>query len=260
MRLTQAFQLFAAFASLVAATPLPELEIAAVASFPDTNPFAHVVNGEKNKMTLEIENKSHLNVTLKSAAGSIHDPDSGKLLKNTTSLSYGVTLISGAKTVLPYNFNSEYKPKEVLLKIWVNYDDGSSSGPHRTMAYDSVVTIVEPPSSFFDLPLLLSYAVLAAILGGTGYLVFNNYAPKSVKKAIKKQRIGGSAVPPVKSEISEPVGTVKASSASGAYEEEWIPAHHKPKVAKKEGGLTSASSGEESGPERKTKRKSSRRG
>lgn len=33
-------------------------------------------------MSLEIENKSALNVTLKSAAGSLHDPESGKLLKN----------------------------------------------------------------------------------------------------------------------------------------------------------------------------------
>ncbi|KAG8859354.1 hypothetical protein FRB96_004569 [Tulasnella sp. 330] len=255
MKLNQLAQLFAVFASLVAATPLPELDIAAVASFPESNPFAHVVNGEKNKMTLEIENKSPSNVTLKSAAGSIHDPDSGK----TTSLSYGVTLISGAKTVLPYNFNSEYKPREVLLKIWVNYDDGSSTGHHQTMAYDSVVTIVEPPSSFFDLPLLLSYAVLAVLIGGGGYLAFNNYAPKSVKKAIKKQRLGATSAP-AKSEISEPIGRVKASSASGAYGEEWIPAHHRPKAAKKEGGLTSASSGEESGPDRKPRRKSSRRG
>lgn len=151
------------------------------------------------------------------------------------------------------------------------------------MAYDSVVTIVEPPSSFFDLPLfvfpplcphravailiiplpfisLLSYTVLATLVVGGGYLVFNNYAPKSVKKAIKKQRLGTGASAPAKSEISEPVGTVKASSASGAYEEEWIPAHHKPKAVKKEGGLTSASSGEESGPDRKPRRKSSRRG
>jgi len=243
------------FASLVAATPLvAELDIVAVASFPPTNPFAHVVNGERNKMTLEIENKSHLNVTLKSAAGSIHDPESGKLIKNTTSLSYGVTLISGAKTILPYNFNSEYKPREVLLKIWVNYDDGSSTAPHKVMAHDSVVTIVEPPSSFFDLPLLLSYVVLAGILGGSGYLIFRAYAPKSLKRAVKKQRLSA----PAKSTISEPVGTVKASSASGAYEEEWIPAHHlqREKVKKEIGA---ASSGDESAPEKRQRRKGSKK-
>jgi len=263
---TTVLRLLAAFASLVAATSDPvfqagplatELDIAAVASFPASNPFAHVVNGERNKMTLEIENKSPLNVTLKSAAGSIHDPDSGKLIKNTTSLSYGVTLIAGAKTILPYNFNSEYKPKEVLLKIWVNYDDGSSSAPHIAMAYNSIVTIVEPPSSFFDLPLLLSYAVLFAVLGGSGYLVYKNYAPKSLKKAVKKQRLGATA--PAKSTISEPVGPVKASSTTGGYEEEWIPAHHMPQKekAKKDGGA--ASSGDESAPEKKLKRKGSKK-
>lgn len=254
---TKAVQILAVFASLVAATPLAtELDIAAVASFPPSNPFAHIVNGERNKMTLEIENKSPLNITLKSAAGSIHDPDTGKLIKNTTNVSYGVTLISGAKTTLPYNFNSEHKPREVLLKIWVNYNDGSSAVPHRTMAYDSIVTIVEPPSSFFDLPLLLSYVVLVVVLGGSGYLIFKTYAPKSLKKAVKKQRLGA----PAKSTISEPVGPVKVSSASGAYEEEWIPAHHlqKEKKVKKEGGA--ASSGDESAPEKKLRRKGSRRG
>lgn len=86
-------------------------------------------------------------------------------------------------------------------------------------------------------------------------MIFQQYAPKSLKKAVKKQRMGA----PAKSSISEPVGPVKASSASGAYEEEWIPAHHKPKEPKAPKTPGAASSGDESGPEKKVRRKSSRK-
>jgi len=238
----KALPLVVTFASIASASPLgTELDITATATFPATNPFAHVVNGERNKMSLEIENKSPVNVTLKSAAGSFHDPDSGKLLKNTTTLTYGVTLVSGAKTILPYNFHSEHKPRDVTLKIWVNYDDGSPSGLHHITAYDSVVSVVEPPSSFFDLPLLFSYVVMAALLGGGGYLVYQNYVPKTKKRKVRKNVN--------KEEISSPVGP---TAAAKSYDEDWIPSHHLKKKAKAQGA---ASSGDESAPEKRKGRK-----
>jgi len=234
---------------MVAASPLGELDISATATFPPTNPMSYVVNGQRNSMSLEIENKSPVNVTLKSAAGSIHDPDSGKLLKNTTATTYGVTLISGAKTTLPYRFHSEQKPRDVNLKIWVTYDDGSPSGVHRVIAYDSNVTIVEPPASFFDLPLLFSYLVLGTLLAGGGYLVYKNFVPKSFRRKLTRKSVK-------KSEISAPVGTVNATTASKTYDEDWIPSHLKKRKTKTTGA---ASSGDESAPERRKTRSSTRK-
>lgn len=131
-------------------------------------PGPDVVNGERNKMTLEIENKSPMNVTLKSASGSIHDADSGKLIKNVSNLpvhdaTHYTSEDANSRTLdyfaivwrdaylwrkdylavqlqlgvrgscqsallrrLTVFALSRYKPKEVLLKIWVNYDDGVS--------------------------------------------------------------------------------------------------------------------------------------
>jgi len=250
MRLSLAFFTTLPFLALLVLADTPptsgpstELDIAATAAFPPTNPFAHVVNGERNKLTLEIENKSPVNVTLRSAGGSIHDPDTGKFLKNTTTLSYSVALHAGTKTILPYTFYSEHKPREVTLKLWVNYDDGSSSVLHRTMAYDSVVTIVEPPASIFDLPLLFSYLVLLGAIGGAGYFIYHNYVPKSLKKKTRK--------PVTKAEISSPIDV----TAKKTYDEQWIPSHHLggKKKTKKEGVV---SSGDESAAER---RRSSRK-
>lgn len=59
-----------------------EPEIVIVASFPEDNPFGHVVNGEKNTITLAVENKSGRNVTLTTVAGSFHDPETNNVIKN----------------------------------------------------------------------------------------------------------------------------------------------------------------------------------
>ena len=44
--------------------------------------FPDVVNGERNSLYLLVENKSEVNSTLKSVAGSFHDPESQALVKN----------------------------------------------------------------------------------------------------------------------------------------------------------------------------------
>jgi hypothetical protein len=41
-----------------------------------------VVNGEKNNLYLIVENKSEMNATLKTVAGSFHDSESQVLVKN----------------------------------------------------------------------------------------------------------------------------------------------------------------------------------
>jgi hypothetical protein len=92
-----------------------EPDIHVVASFPEDNPFgrtlpsnaskrwsscshstssvsdADVVNGEKNRISLAIENRSDLNVTLTSIGGSFHHPESHALIKNVCAAVYGFT-------------------------------------------------------------------------------------------------------------------------------------------------------------------------
>jgi hypothetical protein len=46
------------------------------------NPPTDVVNGEKNQISLTVENKSDRNVTLASVAGSFHNPDTNDVIKN----------------------------------------------------------------------------------------------------------------------------------------------------------------------------------
>lgn len=55
-----------------------------VGAFGFINKRVEVVNGEKNSLTLFVENKSDRNVTLLGVAGSLHRPDTDALIKNVS--------------------------------------------------------------------------------------------------------------------------------------------------------------------------------
>lgn len=190
---------------------LDDPEIVIETTFPESNPFGHVVNGERNQIYLLVENKSDKNVTLQSVAGSFHHPETGTLIKNTSSLTYGFPLLEGSKLQIPYSFYSEFKPGDLRLNIWLEHSVDDDK--YRVTAYDSVVTIVEPEPSWLDFKLLSTYLVVFAALAGVSYATYNAYVPSQKPKRRRP------------TEVSAPVGTVTASG-SGGYQEEWIPEHH----------------------------------
>ncbi|KZO96630.1 hypothetical protein CALVIDRAFT_536996 [Calocera viscosa TUFC12733] len=247
---------FRALLALVLATSVSaslfssEPDVKVAATFPDGNPFGLVVNGQKNEMSIAIENASPSNISLVSFGGSFHDAVTEAFLRNTTARSVaGVVVPAGGKLTLPYVFHSEFKPKDLKLHLWVDYLEGENKW--RASAFEGIVTIVEPPSSLFDPVMWGTYGLLLAIVGGGSYWAYLSYFP---------QRKRGSRVrAPKPAEVSAPVGTVTASNAAGTYQEEWIPKHHLRK-GKKAGGEKSdgaITSGDES--EGARKRRSSRR-
>ncbi|EJD49712.1 hypothetical protein AURDEDRAFT_112506 [Auricularia subglabra TFB-10046 SS5] len=246
--LTRALALACLLVPALAAAETTAPDVQATAAFPESNPFHHVVNGERNAVTISVENLSDLNVTVSSVAGSVHLADSGKLIKNLTALSYNVPLIKKGKIQVPYTFYSEFRPGDLQLKLWVEYT--APEGKHRVQAFESVVSVVEPPASLFDLKMLATYIIVAGVLGGLGYAAFLNYGPgaatskgKGKKRAPAAEPVAADAVP------------VKGS---GVYSEDWIPEHHLKQRRKKADGALS--SGDESGVASGTeRRKSSRR-
>lgn len=211
------------------------------ASFPETNVFQHVVNGEKNAMSILVENKSNLNVTLLAVGGAMYNPDTGAFLKNLTQAQLSFPVAKGISFSVPYTFHSEFKTGELRLNVWLEHTLGEEVV--HANAYDAVVTIVEPPISIFDFKMITTYLMVIALLSGAGYLAYINLVPQP--KTSRRKPI------PAKSEISAPEGNVTASG-TGGYQEEWIPEHHMKKRAgagkrtKSQGGLTSGTSGDES--------------
>jgi len=225
------------------------LEIVATATFLEQNTFNHVVNGEKNTLTVTVENKSDRNVTLLNVAGALLHPDTNDILKNLTSLKYGVPLLENKKIQLPYTFHSEFKPGDHRLNIWVEHT--SETENQRVEAYDSIITIVDPALSIFDFKLLSTYAIVAAFFGGLCYLAYSTYFPQTKKSRSKK-------TPAVS--VSSPTGPVTATGAGG-YQEEWIPELHlrKSKSSKKQAAAASGTSGDELSPAETSGTESKRR-
>jgi len=230
--------------------PAPTEPVVVTAAFPESNPFGHIVNGEKNTITLTVENKSGKNVTLISVGGAVYNVRSDALIKNLTALNFKVPLIDSVKLQVPFTFYSEFKPGDIRLNVWL--DHTLEEGSWRIAAYDSIVTVVEPEVSIFDFKMISTYIMTTALLGGLIYVSYKAFGPKRSTRSKKK---------PAPSAVSAPVGTVTATGAGG-YQEEWIPEHHirKPKASRqKSGTLTSGdefselSAGELSAPEKEKK-------
>ncbi|KAK7044158.1 Increased recombination centers protein 22 [Paramarasmius palmivorus] len=209
----------------------PEFAVAATAQWPDNNPFGHVVNGERNTLSVLVENKSNKNVTLLTVGGSILQPETDKLIRNLTTLTYGIDLLEGVKLQLPYSFYSEFKTGDLRLNLWLEHLTDNEK--YRVEVLNSIVTIVEPEGSWFDIKLFITYLITAAFIGGLGYVAYLSFAPQPKLK-------------PKKSKISEPVEVT--ATGAGGYQEEWIPEHHI-KKAKKAPGSKATSGDELSGGE-----------
>ncbi|KAI0032516.1 hypothetical protein K488DRAFT_49705 [Vararia minispora EC-137] len=216
-----------------------EPELLAVASFLESNPFGHIVNGESNAMEVKVENNSGKNTTLHSIAGGLYSPGSDSLIKPTNNITYGLYLLEGAKVTLPYHFHSELKAGDVNLRLEIEHiTDGIR---HRATVFNSNVTVVEPELSIFDFKLLSTYFMVTALLGGLGYLAYITFVPQP-KKARKPV-----AVPPPE---------VETVTGTATYQEEWIPEHHlrKGKKASTAHSGDEPSGGEMSGTEGKRRK------
>jgi len=210
--------------------PVEDPVLAVTASFPEDNPFGHVVNGELNKLLLTIENRTGKNVTLLSVAGEFLDPNSEQLIKTANNMTYGVHLPDTTKTQLPYQFYSEFRTGDIKLSVSLEHmTDGERQ---KISAFESIVTVVEPELTIFDFKLLSTYVMVLAILGGLGYVAYLSFVPQTKQKKTAP--------------VSKPESTVTATGTSG-YQEEWIPEHHLRKTKARKGRSVVSSGEEQSG-------------
>ncbi|KAF8753525.1 Signal sequence receptor alpha chain [Rhizoctonia solani] len=225
--LSQIVLLASAACAAVVAPVEPKLDISA--SFGEENPFARVFSlmsvysfiyvfnrgGEwsKHQITRQNLNTSGANVTLVDIGGSYHDVDTGKTLRNVTARKFNLPIIEGMNLTFPYLLTSELRPKDTKLLVWANIKD-SDANIFRMTAYDSIVSIVEPPSSIFDIQMILTYLMVLVSLEAEGT------TPTSPRTPLQRK----SLVLPLTSTYSSP--SPETPGGAARYEEEWIPSHH----------------------------------
>ncbi|KAI8461616.1 hypothetical protein BY996DRAFT_6654048 [Phakopsora pachyrhizi] len=169
-----------------------------------------------------------------------------KLIRKSNPTPSKRTLAPGSNPYkIPYFFNSEQREGDVKLKIWVEWG-GTKGRKFQTVAYDSTVTIKEPPTRWFDPQLILLYIILGSGFGTVGYMVYVSYLKPHGTRAgskLTKSKASTERLTTSVPKVNTPTG--------GQYEEEWIPAGHVQSSKK-----PAAESGEEaSGNEGKPRRR-----
>ncbi|KAH7341404.1 hypothetical protein B0J17DRAFT_646444 [Rhizoctonia solani] len=245
MRFILTLSQIALLASAACATIIPPTEpkLDISASFPESNPFGQVVNGQSTELIVKILNTSGANVTLVDIGGSYHDADTGKTLRNVTTRKFNLPLIEGMNLTFPYILTSELRPRDTKLLVWANIKDADKN-VFRMTAFDSIVAVVEPPTSIFDIQMILTYLITLGLLGGGGYYAYLTMNPPPKKKS------GAPNVPPTQVPLPETPG------GAARYEEEWIPSHHLSGAAARTRKVSrgeALSSGDESASSKKKK-------
>ncbi|EFP87718.1 hypothetical protein PGT21_025567 [Puccinia graminis f. sp. tritici] len=225
-----------------------KLEISA--AFPTNNQFGIVFNGQPNKILLKVLNlgKDPVEDVMR-----IHQVwnefreigGKERLLRKGAPVPSKRTLPPKIEPyIIPYMFSAEEREGNIGLRIWVEWS-GPKGKKHQSIAYDSTVTIQEPPTRWFDPQLILLYIILASTFGGIGYMVYSSYVvPVKPARSLKSKRSAEGSLQS-SSKVSTPTG--------GAYEEEWIPAGHSVRSSKKTGTETGGE--ESSGAEGKARRR-----
>ncbi|OAV96882.1 hypothetical protein PTTG_12476 [Puccinia triticina 1-1 BBBD Race 1] len=235
--------------SSVSSLLTPEkLEISA--DFPSNNQFGIVFNGQPNKILLKVLNLGRDPVEDVMRIHQVWNEfreigGKERLLRKGVPVPSKRTLPPKIEPyIIPYMFSAEEREGNIGLRIWVEWS-GPTGKKHRSIAYDSTVTIQEPPTRWFDPQLILLYIILASTFGGIGYMVYSSYVvPVKPARSLKpKQSTEGSLRS--SSKVATPTG--------GAYEEEWIPAGHSVRPSKKTGAETGGE--ESSGAEGKARRR-----
>ncbi|GAA5919421.1 hypothetical protein JCM6882_006018 [Rhodosporidiobolus microsporus] len=246
--------LSAATAALAATAATADNHLAEVsAAWPKANPFARVTNGvSTNLLQLRFQNHDSSEVQLTGVRGEFREAGGKeRVLRKTSALPLRQPVPAGQKSpLIPYRFASENKVGEVGLRVFVDYLDGSKK-KQSVLAYDDVVNVVEPPTSWFDLELLSVYAILLALFSGAGYLAYTTFLASAPTPSSKRSSGGKSTAVVATSDVID--GGM--AEAEKKLDESWIPEHHRRAGGKKgKAGYTSATSGDESEGGKKKRR------
>lgn len=137
---------------------MPNLAVTVSTAFPEAEVFGvKLVNDHATRAILKFENNEDAPVTVNRVAGFLSTlqalpegiPLSAGVVKNLTSTKYGVSIGAGETKQLTYTFKEDMNPQSLRLNIlaMVTAKDGAV---YQIQAFNDTISIVEPPTSFFD--------------------------------------------------------------------------------------------------------------
>lgn len=157
------------------------------------------------------------------------------LIRNLTTTVYRAEIPAGGAESLSYKFTTEMHPADLVLKLAALVGD-SEGAFHSLSAFDGPVSVVEPPTSIFDLGNIFLYLVLAGGFAGTAFFIYNTWISTLFPQ---QKRRGGKDASRAKTDSTrtkkvDPSAQISVAGADGpavttgsrAYDESWIPKEH----------------------------------
>ncbi|KAI9741558.1 MAG: hypothetical protein M1818_004364 [Claussenomyces sp. TS43310] len=225
----------------------PNLAVSVSASFPAAEVFGvKLVNGHATQALLDFTNNEAEPVIVALIAGALSTlqplppgvPESAGIVRNLTATKYGVEIPAGEKESLPYTFSTDMNPQDLRLHL-VAVVQGQEGGIYQVQAFNGTVSVVEPPTSFFDPQIIFLYLFLAAAFSGTLYFVYKTWIETLFPQTRRggkggeraKRSSGGSKKAVAPEDQVSVIGADGPAVTSGAlaqkaYDESWIPEHH----------------------------------
>jgi len=213
-------------------TKSPTLNVVVSASFPAAEIFGiKLVNGKQTQAVISFTNNEPEPVVVAFVGGSLwtpdFDPQGSRIVRNLSTVQYGVQIPAGEKETVPYSFVTDMHPQELRLNLAAVVGDQENSF-YTFQAFNGTVSVVEPNTSVFDPQIIFLYLFLLGLFGTVIYFFYNIWvAPYFAPK----RRGGERTKRPAAKKVDEavPVGGADGPAVStGAkpYNEEWIPQHH----------------------------------
>ncbi|KAE9967752.1 hypothetical protein EG328_008013 [Venturia inaequalis] len=223
-------------AAIEVAEEVPQLAVAVTASFPNSEIFGvKLVNAHATQAVLSFSNAEPDPVNVRLVGGSLWTLEApGKpephIVRNLTTVAYKVEVPAGANQSLTYNFAQELYPQDLRLVLGAVVDKGETA--FQVAIFNSTVTVVEAPVSFFDPQILFIYLLLAAMFGGTLLFIYNTWI-KTLFPQTKRGGKGGERARTStqgKKTAVAPADQVSVIGADGpavtGFDSAWIPPNH----------------------------------
>lgn len=132
----------------------PNIGVKVSASFPSSEIFGiKLINGHPTKVLLSFSNGEPEAITVVFIGGSLWTSQIGskepEIVRNLTTAKYNVEIGAGKEESVSYSFATELRPQDLKLNLAAVIKDNNGT-PHAIQAFNEIVSIVEPDTSFFD--------------------------------------------------------------------------------------------------------------
>jgi len=115
---------------------------------------------------------------------------------------------------VPYTFVPNMHAQDVVFELGVLFTTKEGGKVVQYTAYNSTISVAEPPTSLLDPQVLFLYLILTGLVAGGGFLAYNTWVAPMLPKPKKVRTV------PVESK------STAVETPRGAFDESWIPEHH----------------------------------